>query len=230
MTPGEFRLRICYSKAGRLRWLSHLEVVRALERVIRRADLPYAVTQGFNPHMKAAFGPALPVGTAGEKEYFDVWLKGYTGAEEALRRLAAASPEDLAPREARFVGDREPSLTAALTIARYLIEIDGEELSADKVRSGVSRLLSEGELEVEHRGKTKVFDLRHSVPEDAVVEDRDGGVLITLTVRIGPQGSLRPEMFTRAALLRAAIEATAVRTTRTDTLIVNDDGSWARPM
>ena len=34
--------------------------------------------QGFNPHMKVAFGPALPVGTASENEYLDVWLTRYT--------------------------------------------------------------------------------------------------------------------------------------------------------
>ena len=80
VASGEFRLRVRYRKTGRLRWLSHLEVVHALERSIRRARLPYAVTQGFSPHMKASFGPALPVGTAGEHEYFDVWLTGYTDA------------------------------------------------------------------------------------------------------------------------------------------------------
>ncbi len=48
---------------------------------------PYAVTQGFNPHMKVAFGPALPVGTAGENEYYDVWLTRYTDASEVLSAL-----------------------------------------------------------------------------------------------------------------------------------------------
>jgi radical SAM-linked protein len=230
VTPGEFRLRLCYSKAGRLRWLSHLEVVRALERCIRRAGLPYAITRGFSPHMKIAFGPALPVGTAGEKEYVDVWLTSYTDAEEVLRRLLAVSPVDLAPVQARYIGDREPSLTAALSIAMYRIEIDGKELSADRVRSGVSELLAEGELQVEHRGKHKVFDLVQCIPEDARVDDRSGGTQVWLTVKIGPQGSLRPELFIRAALERAGVEATAVRTARLDTLVVTDEGVWARPM
>lgn len=230
MTPGEFRLRVVYGKRGRLRWLSHLEIVRALERIIRRSGLPYAVTQGFNPHIKAAFGPALPVGTAGENEYFDVWLRGYTGAEEALERLRAAAPEDLAPTAARYVGDREPSLTAALTIARYEIEIDGEESTEPRVRAGIADLLAHGELAVENKGKTKVFDLRQSVPEDVRVEDRDGGVRVALTVRMGPSGSLRPEALLRAALERADIDISAVRTTRLDTLIESDGGVWSRPV
>ena len=57
-----FRLRVRYSISGRLAYLSHLETIRSMERVIRRAGLPFAITEGFNPHMKVAFGPALPVG------------------------------------------------------------------------------------------------------------------------------------------------------------------------
>lgn len=230
MTPGEFRLRVAYGKRGRLRWLSHLELVHALERIIRRSELSYAVTQGFSPHLKAAFGPALPVGTAGENEYFDVWLRSYTSAEEALGRLRAAAPDDLAPTQARFVGDREPSLTAALTIATYDIEIDGEETTTDRVHAGITQVLADGELTVENKGKTKVFDLRQSVPEDAVVEGRGGGVRIALTVRMGPSGSLRPESLVRAALQRAGIEPSAVRTTRLDTFIESDEGVWSRPV
>ncbi|MDR3307856.1 MAG: TIGR03936 family radical SAM-associated protein, partial [Coriobacteriales bacterium] len=89
MDEGSFRLRINYRKAGRLRFLSHLEVVRALERTIRRAALPYAVSQGFNVHMKHAFGPALPVGTAGLDEYLDIWLRAYLPPHEVMERLQA---------------------------------------------------------------------------------------------------------------------------------------------
>jgi len=230
MTPGEFRLRVRYGKTGRLRWLSHLEIVHTLERIIRRAGLPYAITQGFNPHLKAAFGPALPVGTGGNNEYFDVWLTRYTEALEALRLLQGASPADLAPIEARYVAGSTPSLTAALTIARYDIEVDGKEIESQKMRSALAQVLSAGEFAIEHKGKHKVYDLARSIPEDACVSDRDGGVVVELTVRMGPEGSLRPELLIRAALEAAEIEATAVRTTRRDTLVEDDEGVWSRPV
>lgn len=61
-----FRMRITFAKQGRLALLSHLEVARAIEAVpVRRAQLPFAVSQGFSPHMKIAFGAALPVGVGG---------------------------------------------------------------------------------------------------------------------------------------------------------------------
>jgi len=116
VADGEFRLRVRYAKSDRLRWLSHLEVIHTLERSLRRAELPYAITQGFSPHMKVAFGPALPVGTAGLEEYLDVWLTRYTTAQEALGRLSDATPMGLAPQHAAFVSERDPSLGAVLTI------------------------------------------------------------------------------------------------------------------
>ena len=230
MTPGEYRLRVVYGKTGRLRHLSHLEVVRALERAIRRAGLPFAITQGFSPHMKAAFGPALPVGTAGENEYLDVWLTRYTEREIVLAALAKASPDDLAPREVSYVAERSPSLTAALTIGVYRIEIDGEGIDRQKVQAELSRIIGEGEFVSEHRGKTKVFDLARSLPKEPCVSVRDGGLEIDLTVRMGPQGSLRPEVFVRAVLDRCDVKASAVRTTRLDTFIEEDERVWSRPV
>jgi radical SAM-linked protein len=120
-----FRLRVRYSKTGRLRFLSHLEVIRSQERLIRRADLPYAITNGFAPHMKVAFGPALGVGTGGLEEYLDVWLTSYLDADEALERLQASASESLFPTAAAYVPPREPSLTAWLTISRYRVICTG---------------------------------------------------------------------------------------------------------
>jgi radical SAM-linked protein len=230
VAKGEFRLRIRYRKTGRLRWLSHLEVLHALERAVRRAGLPYAVTQGFSPHMKVAFGPALPVGTAGENEYYDIWLTRYTKAEELLAALTNAMPSDLAPTHAAFVGDREPSLTASLTIARYEVEVTGKESSAEQVHAALNRLVELGTLTVTHKGKQKVFDLARSLPEETRVTQSADGSKIALTVRIGPEGSLRPEALVAAALESASADASVVRVTRADSLIENEEGLWARPL
>ncbi len=227
---GEFRLRVRYGKVERLRWLSHLEVLHTIERSIRRASLPYAVTQGFSPHMKIAFGPALPVGTAGEHEYYDVWLTRYTKAEEAVERLAAVTPGGLAPLEARYVGDREPSLTAALTIAQYRVDLTGEELSAEAIQAALDGVLKHGTLELQHKGKAKVYDLTRSIPKDPRVSVTGKTASIDLVVRMGPEGSLRPELFIRAALKQADIEPTAVSTTRLDILIDDGEGVWSRPV
>jgi len=144
--------------------------------------------------------------------------------------LRAAAPADLAPVEALYVAGNDPSLTAVLTIARYCIEVDGEEIDTQKTQAALAQIMTAGEFAIVHKGKHKVFDLARSIPEDARVSDRDGGVAVELTVRMGPQGSLRPEVLIREALATAGLNASAVRTTRRDTLIESDEGVWSRPM
>jgi len=230
VAEGEFRLRVAYRKGGRLRWLSHLEVIHTLERSIRRAGLSYAITHGFSPHMKAAFGPALPVGTAGENEYLDVWVTRYTSAQETLAALKASTPADMAPFAACYVAEKEPSLTAAITIAAYRCDVAGKESTTREVQAALDSVVSAGSLSVEHKGKTKVFDLARSLPKEVRVTDREDGCSVELTVRMGPQGSLRPELLVREALRAASLSAAVTHTTRTDTLIELDEGVWARPM
>jgi radical SAM-linked protein len=180
--------------------------------------------------MKAAFGPALPVGTGGEREYLDVWLSRYVPAEEAVQMLVVSAPRDLAPTGAGYVSDAVPSLTAALTIGSYEVEVDGKGVDADTVQAALDEVMASGVFTVVHKGKTKVFDLARSVPKDACVSSRDGGVAITLFVRMGPQGSLRPEALIRHTLEVAGVDATAVRTTRLDTFVETDEGVWSRPV
>ncbi len=230
VAPGEFRLRIAYQKIGRLRFLSHLEVLRAMERAARRADLPYSVTKGFSPHMKLAFGPALPVGTAGEREYVDIWLTTYEPAEGLAGRLREASVSDLAPVAAGFVAAGEPSLTAACTIAEYEVIVGGDGARGTALAESLKTLVDSREFAVEHKGKKKVFDLARSLPKEHRVESCGRGATVDLIVRMGPEGSLRPDVFVREAILRASIDASIDTVTRTGTLIEDSEGAWRRPL
>lgn len=200
-----FRLRVTYGKAGRLRFLSHLEVVRACERAVRRAGLAYAVTQGFNPHMKVAFGPALPVGTGGCAESYDVWLTTFVPPAQALTRLREAASEGIAPTGARYLPEKAPSLAAALTLAEYEVLVEGPGVGPDEVRAGLEAVLADGSLAIEHKGKSKVFDLTAALPKEPVVGESIGGAKVHVSTRMGASGSLRPEALVSEALRRASV-------------------------
>ncbi len=99
--PRLFRLRVTFRETGRLAMLSHLELARALERAVRRAQLPFAVSQGFSPHMRIAFGAALPVGVGGTAEIFDLFLTDYVPAPRALAPPASGGESRRLVRGAR---------------------------------------------------------------------------------------------------------------------------------
>lgn len=136
--PSLFRLRVRYGKRDRLKYLGHLEVIHTIERIVRRAGLPYAVTQGFSPHMRVGFSSALPVGTSSTCEWYDLFMTEFVALDEAFGRLAAASPADLAPIEAAYIDVRTPALTAQLTRLSYRIDLHLDPEAPGKRRRGAS--------------------------------------------------------------------------------------------
>ena len=195
--PTLFRLRIAYAKQDRGRFLSHLEVQRALTRMVRRSGLPYAVSQGFNPQMRLATGPALSVAVSGKCEYCDLILSSYVKPMDALRYLKEAESTYLPVLNVGYVGLREPSLNAAIIAQDICVIIDNECASSvyteEALKVGLAVLRASDTLEVEHKGKTKVFDSATHVPKDIRVVTKGSTVQMTLTLRISNQGSLRPD-------------------------------------
>ncbi|MHB1323145.1 MAG: TIGR03936 family radical SAM-associated protein [Coriobacteriia bacterium] len=219
-----FTLRVCFRKMGRLRHLSHLEVARACERAARRAALPYAVSAGFTPRMRLAFGPALPVGTAGEREYLDLVLTRFLPPAEACAALASVTVEELSPVACAYVSGKERSLAAALTIAEYDVHLEGG-ISHEGLERRIHAFVRTGTLSVEHKGKQKVYDLAEALPKEPLVVSCEDRILIRMAVRMSERGSLRPDVFVAAALgpeVHAAV-------TRTD-LLIEDQGVWRRPL
>lgn len=213
-----FRLCIVYAIRGRLAWLSHLETVEAMRRIVRRAQLPYAVSEGFNPHMKATFGPALPVGASGEGEYFDVILTEYVAPDEALSRLQQAAPANLMPLSCSYTDLRGPALDVALPISSWRAEFDGACDAAsvqERLEEAFSALLSRGSLEVvkKKRGKTVVREVRFAekLVREPVFFPWEGRVCMTFTTRQNNEGALRPDLFIDEAL-KDVVDAPALVT------------------
>lgn len=200
--PTLFRLRVAYPKLGRLKYLGHLELIHTVEQVVRRAKLPYAVTQGFSPHMRIAYTSALPVGTSSTAEYFDVYLTELISAEDALARLQAAAPVDLRPIDAAYVELRRPALTAEINEVRYLLEVFVRpefDVTDEALSQIVFGWYDQGAQIPFHRGKkTKTLDVRRLLKAEGHEVLTDGCARIQLCTRCDNEGSLRPEIIVAA--------------------------------
>jgi radical SAM-linked protein len=174
--------------------------------------------------MRLAFGPALPVGTAGEREYFDLTLTRFVRPAEACSALRAVTADDLAPLSCGYVSGKEKSLASALTIAAYDVTVEGG-IPPEELERSLEALVGAGTLSIDHKGKSKVFDVAEALPKEPEVTSHEGRSVITLHVRMGEQGSLRPDVFVAAALG----EDVRVAVTRTD-LLIEDEGVWRRPL
>ncbi len=88
-------VRIVFSKTGRARYISHLDLNRTMTRAVRRAALPIWYTEGFNKHPYLTFAAPLSLGYEGERETMDLRLAGEMSYEELVSRLDAVMPEGL---------------------------------------------------------------------------------------------------------------------------------------
>ena len=189
--PRLFRLRVTFHETGRLAMLSHLELARALERAVRRAQLPFAVSQGFSPHMRIAFGAALPVGVGGTAEIFDLFLTDYVPAPRALTALQE-SPADLYPTEARYIEARDAAASVALPVSTYEVVLS-EAPRAVVVPEAIT---------VVRKKKEKTL-----VPSDFLVGPVSlDGATVRFSLEAKPTGSLRADAFARE-LVRETVAA-----------------------
>ena len=206
------RLRVTYRKAGALRYIAHLDLMRTWERSLRRARLPLAYTQGFTPHPRIALGAPLPVGTIGERELLDVWLSPPVAPEQFVRRLQASLPEDLTLLAAVEAAHELPSLQSQIHSATYEVAFEQGALDAAEVQARLEALLALDELDwEEQRGaKTRRYDLRAAIRDLALREEGERLVL-AMDLELNEQRTGRPASVL-AALEVESRPASIVRT------------------
>ena len=117
------RMLLRFALRDDLKYLSHLEMSRAMARAMRRAGLPIAFSQGFNPHQRLYFWHAMPVGVEAREDIVEVWLRETVTPDDVAARLNEAMPPGMEVFEAVEVGDDEPKLTRRFTYALYVITV-----------------------------------------------------------------------------------------------------------
>jgi radical SAM-linked protein len=188
------RLRIRFSKLGKVRFLGHRDLARVWERTLRRAELPVAYSEGFSPRPKLAFGLALSTGYESDGEYLDVDLSA--GAESlqlaALPgRFSALLPEGIDVSTVCEVSRSEPSLQQAVTSCSWLIDV--VDTSVADAADAVDRALAAPRLMFtrERKGKEVTDDLRPYLLDLCVIGPTPTAVRLSAELGTQPR-TLRP--------------------------------------
>jgi radical SAM-linked protein len=185
--PDVARMRFRFEKGEDVRLLAHLELQNAMQRTMRRAEIPAAFSHGFSPHMKLAFADALPVGVSSEGEYADVRLRADVEPADFVRRLDAACPRGIRVLAATRVARDAPSLASRVAAARYRVGLGRLGLDAGTAQARVDELLAADEWVVQRsvrkkRGdKVTALDVRAMV-ETVEVEEQDGEARLDVVI------------------------------------------------
>lgn len=174
------RLRLRYAKRGRLRFSSHRDFQRALERALRRADVPMAYSAGFHPHPKISFANAAPTGTASEAEYVELGLSRTCDPAALRAALDASLPSGLDVLDVVEAGSG--ALADRLQASDWLVVLAG--LQPEVVRRAVEAFLGHEEVLVQRLTKNGPRTLDARAPVVSLrVEDTAAGPALRLVVR-----------------------------------------------
>jgi len=149
-------VRLRYTKRGKVRWISHRDVARALERAFRISELPLAFTEGFSPRPKVSFGLALSTGHESDAEYLDLVLVEEVDLDALSTSLTEALPDGMAVTGAVPLLERAPALQEAVTAVVWQVEpvsSDGAPIDASQLGAHVDRALELPALPTSRRRK-----------------------------------------------------------------------------
>jgi radical SAM-linked protein len=154
-------LRAEYRVGPELKFLANLDMMHLMERALRRAAIPYLLTEGFNPHIRMSMGTVLPVGLWGEREYFDLELQ-VMPPEDFMRRMNQVLPFGMEIHRVQELSLGTPSLMKVVNAAEYAFMIRSDGLDLGCI---TAQIMAQGEIWVQNRGKNKQLkkDLRPGI-------------------------------------------------------------------
>ena len=192
-------LRVKFRKIGRLQYISHLDLVRTVMKVLVRSGLPLKYTEGFNPKPKLSFAAPLPTGAESVCEFMDIKLASYIDTDKALDMLNANLTDELRAEVAYYP---ETKFTE-LAYLSYKIVINTEGKS-DALANRINEFLSQDELFILKKTKSgeREVNIKPQIKEAVATFDGEN-ILIDCLLSSSPTAFLSPELFVR--LLRSGV-------------------------
>jgi radical SAM-linked protein len=168
------KVRIRFRKSGDLRLVSHLDLMRSFERMLRRASLPFRMTQGFHPTPRLVLAQSLPLGVIGHNEVLELELNEEVAPDEVLRRLREQAPPGI-----EFLSAVRLPLKITARPRRAVYRIPFEDAPTD-LAERCARFLASSEVWVEReRPRPRQLNIRPYVDSLALC---DGGLLASIWI------------------------------------------------
>ena len=153
------KIRIKFSKGEEVKYISHLDMVRAFIRAMRRARLPVAFSEGFVPREKISFSHPLPLGLTSKSEYADIEFSNFINPGELKERLNKELPPGLRIEEAEIVSLKSKSLMATFDCAEYEVKLSDLRCQIADIRERISKFLKQKEIIIKRKTKKGIREI-----------------------------------------------------------------------
>ena len=191
-------VRFQFGKGEQVRYISHLDLMRCMERSFRRAGIMLSHTEGFNPHPKLSFGLPLPVGVVSEACYMDAVIEDAISTEGLIRRLNQALPEGLKVSKAVLPEDKS-SVMSLICNASYRYVIKPVNCSADLYTKEIESIMHQEGIHIQKETKksTKMINIKDMIQNYEVSQVGDLTVM-RIMCDAGSVSNLNPMLIWKA--------------------------------
>jgi radical SAM-linked protein len=225
------KLRVQITKERGIRFISHLEYQKTIEKAIRRARIPVAYSQGFNPHMRFSLASALGVGVTSQCEFMELKLREERPLSELMEALSANLPMGIHVIAADLADDKAPKLMARAAGASYHVSVPCSEDPAPSLKTyETTPEVTFTKKHTKSKGKPRTIDVKEFISE--LHYAWDGKALeLTFDCKITPTGSMKAREFLQVLMEQfgLALNLDAADIGRTD-LYARDAGGRKVPL
>ena len=211
--PAKQRLRIHFTRDESLKFIGHLDMARTWQRIARRANLPLAYSEGFNPQPRLTFAAALQVGCTSDHEELDMVLSPACDIDAVKAQLDRALPAGMKVISITEMVYNAPALQMQLIATEFEIAVEGTE-TIGLLNERVTQFLAATEIMRERRGKP--YNLRPLV-QTLTIESEADRVVIRSRLQATQEGTGRPDELAAAL----GLDPAAVKIKRTKLLFLD---------
>jgi len=193
------RLRITFSRAEEVKYISHLDLMRLWERALRRAAIPMAYSQGFSPHPKISLAVPLAIGVTSESEVMDILLRRRVSPYFFIKVVSEQLPSGIGILGVEQVSLTAPSLQSQVREAEYRVEVEADG-GVEKVEAALRSFLAKEHIPWQHQRDTGVrrYDLRPLVHRLWLIGGQGSQCTLGMRLRTDSRGTGRPEQVVAA--------------------------------
>ncbi|MFY9113884.1 MAG: TIGR03936 family radical SAM-associated protein [Dethiobacteria bacterium] len=192
----QYRLKFSFTREENIKYISHLDMMRLLQRALRRAEIPVAYSGGFNPQPRLSIALPLPLGVTAEHELAEIYLEESFSPSLFTDRMREKLPRGLSLIGAEEISDKERSLMQMIDAALYLAFPlpGGGSLPEGILSGGVEEVKGRTELIVQRMGKKgpRKIDIRPYIIELEMIKEGNGTEIIRMFLQAGSRGGARP--------------------------------------
>ncbi len=190
------KIRIKFAKNGSMKFIGHLDIMRYFQKVMRRAEVDIAYSEGFSPHQIMSFAAPLGVGLTSRGEYLDIEVHSTDSSVEMLKRINDTMVEGMEVLSYRLLPDSSKNAMSLVAGADYVVKFrDGYEPDIDIIEK-FNEFIKQSSIEILKKTKKSemLVDIRPMIYKAYIDDDNT----FFMKLATGSANNLKPELVMQA--------------------------------